>query len=140
MKFQSKKSFASQRAAGAITRGSLHSVSLCLVKGVLSCPRGEVIDGSYERHNCNRFASLWGGCGVHGALAVACETILRNPSARGEFQNSPEDCFERGLLLPQGSKDILQDANKNCTYWVIMFILKNVILMRYKSIFKIDFH
>ena len=39
------------------------------------------------------------------APMVACEasetseTSLRNPSARGEFQNSPVDCFERGDAL-----------------------------------------
>ena len=33
------------------------------------------------------------------SLAIASETSLRNPSARGEFQNSPVDCFERGDAL-----------------------------------------
>ena len=53
---------------------------------------------------------------------------------------SPCGGHERVLLLPQRSKDILQDANKDCTYWVIMFFQKNVILMRYKCIFKIELH
>ena len=149
--------------------------------------------------------------GPGAAPMVACGSKRnkpQNPSARGEFQNSPVDCFERGdalgkraspcsgherglllpqgsneklpdyhnkmhlpgenlrlwllrerrlcaalgkrvspcgghergLLLPQRSKDILQDADKNCTCLVIMFFQKNVILMRYKCIFKIEFH
>ena len=103
---------------------------------MLSCPRG-VLNLSEsmqktlvtEETRCKSFASLFKGCGVQGrrpwSLAAASETSLSNPSARGEFQNSPVDCFERGdalgkraspcsghergLLLPQGSNEKLPD-------------------------------
>ena len=73
------------------------------------------------RQPFQRLRGAWGAC----EASETSETSLRNPSARGEFQNSPVDCFERGdalgkrtspcsghergLLLPQGSNEKLPD-------------------------------
>ena len=104
MKVQSKKNLASQRDAGPITRGSLHYVSLCLVKGCFLARVSYLLTESVkvtiekvsavlvetaertvgiEETKCKSFASLFKSCRVQGqrpwSLAAASETSLKIP-------------------------------------------------------------